>query len=127
MYERTEVVAEFVSEAAAQVALARLRLDGICGVLTGHVPCAATFSLLGRMPYAPIQLAVAVSQVERARFLLAVAGIEVLDPDWEQLAEQEIDGWICRLCDTEVEACRPCCPACGNVCLPPPDFDDEAS
>ena len=114
MYERTEVVAEFITEAEAQVALARLRLDGICAVITGHVPCAASFSLLGRLPFAPIQLAVAVSQVERARFILAAAGVEVLEPDWENLAEKAVEGWICGLCDTEVPACEQACPECGT-------------
>lgn len=127
MYERTEVVAEFATEAAAQVALARLRLDGIRAVLTGNVPSAATFSLFGRLPFAPIQLAVAVSQLEHARFILAAAGVEVLEPDWERLAEREIDGWICGLCDTEVPVCHDICPECGAGCARriDPDDDDE--
>jgi rubrerythrin len=114
MYERTEVVAEFITEAEAQVALARLRLDGICVAITGHVPCATSFSLLGRLPFAPIQLAVAVSQADRARFILAAAGVEVLEPEWEDLAETAVDGWICRMCDTEVPACEHACPECGT-------------
>lgn len=125
MYERTEIAAEFVTEAAAQVALARLRLDHIRAVLTGHVPSAATFSLLGRMPYAPIQLVVAVSELDRARFILAAAGVEVLEPDWEQLAEREVDGWICGLCDTEVPVCHDVCPECGTCCARQVDPDDD--
>ena len=65
------------------------------------MPTAASFSLLGRLPFAPIQIVVARSQAERARFILAAAGVEVLESDWETLAEQAVDGWICPLCDTE--------------------------
>ena len=50
MYELTEIIAEFDTEAAAQVALVRLRMDRIHAQVVGHVPTAASFSLFGRMP-----------------------------------------------------------------------------
>jgi hypothetical protein len=114
MYEVTRVIAEFASEMEAQVAIARLRFDRICAVLTGDVPCAASFSLFGRMPYAPIQLAVAASQADRAKFILSAVGVEVLEEDWEQLAECEIEGWICALCDSETHQCLDVCCGCGT-------------
>ena len=114
MYERTEVVAEFTREAEAQVALLRLRMDRIRCTVVGQVPSVASFTLLGRMPHAAIQLVVAVSQAERARFILAAAGVEVLEHNWEALAESAVDGWICATCDTEVPHGQPSCPACGD-------------
>jgi hypothetical protein len=112
MYERTQVIAEFATEAGAQVALTRLRLDGICAEIIGDVP-----SFLGRLPFAPIQVVVAISQTERARFILSAAGVEVLEPDWETLAELEIDGWLCPLCDTEVDLDEDVCPECSTTRL----------
>jgi rubrerythrin len=112
MYELTEVVAEFAHEAEAQVAVVRLRMDRIHAQVVGHVPTAASFSLFGRMPFAPIQIVVVRSQAERARFILAAAGVEVLENDWESLAERAIDGWICPKCDSEAEHGDDICPVC---------------
>jgi rubrerythrin len=112
MYELTEIIAEFAIEAEAQVALVRLRMDRIQAQVVGHVPTAASFSLFGRLPFAPIQIVVVRSQAERARFILAAAGVEVLEHDWENLAENAVDGWICTLCDTEVEHGEDVCPIC---------------
>lgn len=112
MYELTEIIAEFAHETEAQVAFVRLRMDGINAEVVGHVPTAASFSLFGRMPYAPIQMVVSRSQADRARFILSAAGVEVLESDWETLAENAVDGWICLTCDTEVEYGDDTCPAC---------------
>lgn len=114
MYELTEVIGEFASEAEAQVALVRLRMDRIHARLVGHVPSAASFSFLGRLPFAPIHIVVPRSQAERARFILAAAGVEVLENDWENLAEQAIDGWICTRCDSEVDHSEDHCPICST-------------
>lgn len=114
MYELTEVIAEFGSEAEAQVALVRLRLDDIRCALVGHVPTAASFTLFGRLPFAPIQIVVARSQADRAQFILAVAGVEVLENDWEALAEKAVDGWICHRCDSEVDHDDDVCPICSS-------------
>lgn len=114
MYELTEIIAEFDTEAGAQVALVRLLMDRIQAQLVGHVPTAASFSLLGRMPFAPIQIVVARSQADRARFILAAAGVEVLENDWESLAENAVDGWICTTCDTEVDHGDDTCPVCSS-------------
>lgn len=114
MYELTEVVAEFATEAEAQVALVRLRLDRIDAEVVGHVPTAASFSLFGRLPFAPIHVVVPRSQADRARFILAAAGVEVLEPGWEALAERAIDGWICPVCDTEADHGEDVCPCCAN-------------
>ncbi len=114
MYELTEIIAEFASEAEAQVALVRLRMDRIPAQIIGHVPTAASFSLLGRLPFSSIQLVVPRSQSDRARFILAAAGVEVLEQDWESLAESAIDGWICSCCDTEVDHAEDVCPACDT-------------
>jgi rubrerythrin len=114
MYELTEVVAEFANEAEAQVAVVRLRMDRIHAQVVGHVPTAASFSLFGRLPFAPIQVVVVRSQAERARFILAAAGVEVLENDWETLAERAIDGWLCEKCDSEVEHGEDVCPVCRS-------------
>jgi hypothetical protein len=113
MFEQTKVIAEFGSEVDAQVACVRLLLNGIDAHITGDVPCLAN-TLLGRLSFAPIQLAVAASQVEWAQFFLDVAGLEVLEPDWESLAEQAIDGWICTCCDSHVEWGDDVCPVCDS-------------
>jgi len=113
MFEQTKVIAEFGSEVDAQVACVRLLLNGIDAHVTGDVPSLAN-TLLGRLSFAPIQLAVAASQVEWARFFLDVAGLEVLEPDWESLAEQAIDGWICTRCDSHVEWGEDVCPVCDS-------------
>jgi hypothetical protein len=113
MFEPTEVIAEFPSEGEAEVALARLREEGIEGSVTGNVPNAATFSLFGRMPYAPIQLAVVASEAERAREILKHHE-ESLQEGWEEDAEAAIDGWICANCDTEVTLEVMFCPECGS-------------
>ena len=112
MYELTEVVAEFANEAEAQVAVVRLLMDRIHAQVVGHVPTAASFSLFGRMPFAPIQIVVVRSQAERARFILAAAGVEVLEHDWETLAENAVAGWICGKCDSENEYGEDTCPTC---------------
>jgi rubrerythrin len=114
MYELTEVVAEFATEAEAQVALVRLRMDRIDADVVGHVPTAASFSLFGRLPFAPIHVVVPRSQADRARFILAAAGVEVLESDWETLAENAIDGWICTTCDTQVDHAEDVCPTCAS-------------
>ncbi|MFO0878238.1 MAG: hypothetical protein U0840_12880 [Gemmataceae bacterium] len=113
MYELTEVIGEFATEAEAQVALVRLKMDRIDARLVGHVPCAASFWLLGRLPFVPIHMVVPRSQADRARFILAAAGVEVLEPDWESLAERAVDGWICAGCDSEVDHSDDTCPICS--------------
>ena len=113
MFEQTKVIAEFGSEVDAQVARVRLLLNGIDVRISGDVPCLAN-TLIGRLSFAPIQIAVAMSQVEWAQFFLDVAGLEVLEPDWESLAEQAIDGWICTCCDSHVEYEDDCCPVCES-------------
>lgn len=112
MYELTDIIAEFDTEAQAQVALVRLRMDRIHAQVVGHVPTAASFSLFGRMPFAPIQIVVVRSQADRARFILAAAGVEVLENDWETMAENAVDGWICVKCDTEAPHSEDACPVC---------------
>ena len=111
MFEQTKVIAEFGSEVDAQVACVRLLLNGIDAYITGDVPCLAN-TLFGRLSFTPIQLAVAASQVEWARFFLDVAGLEVLEPDWESLAERAIDGWICTCCDSHADCGDDVCPVC---------------
>lgn len=113
MYELTEVVAEFATEAAAQVAQVRLLMDRISAEVVGHVPTAASFSLFGRLPFSRIQVVVPRSQADRARFILAAAGVEVLENDWESLAEAAVDGWICPRCDTLTDHGDDVCPTCS--------------
>lgn len=113
MFERTQVIATFGSEADAQIARVRLLLNNIEAYVTGDVPSLAN-TVIGRLPCAPIQLSVARSQVEWAKFFLDVAGLEVLEPDWETLAEQAIDGWICSCCDSDVDFGEDRCPTCDT-------------
>ena len=113
MFEQTKVIAEFGNEVDAQVSCVRLLLNGIDAFITGDVPCLAN-TLIGRLSFTPIQLAVAASQVEWARFYLDVAGLEVLEPDWETLAEQAIDGWICMSCDSQVDCGDDICSVCAS-------------
>ncbi len=113
MLEHTEVIAEFPTEAEAQVALARLREEGIEGAVTGNVPNAATFSIFGRMQFAPIELSVVASAVERAREILDRHGEEAIQEDFTD-AESAINGWMCLNCDTEVNLEEAFCPECGS-------------
>lgn len=109
MYELTEIIAEFATEAEAQVALIRLRMDRLDAAVVGGVPNTVSF-----LHFAPIHIVVPRSQADRGRFILAVAGVEVLEPDWESLAEDAVDGWICGVCDTEVEHAADVCPVCRS-------------
>ena len=113
MLEPTEVIAEFPTEAEAQVALARLREEGIEGAVTGNVPNAANFSLFGRMQYAPIELSVVAAAVERAKEILDHHAEEAIQEDFVD-AESAINGWMCRNCDTEVNLEEAFCPECGS-------------
>jgi rubrerythrin len=125
MYETTEVIATYTDETEARAAETRLVAEGIEAVLTGATPDAASFSLFGRMQYAPIQLAVPRSQVKQALDILDYRGQEEFGEDWEELAESAIDGWICTNCDTEVEKQEPFCPECGTPRFEAPTRDDE--
>jgi hypothetical protein len=127
-YEATEVIANFMAEEEAQpalAALAALRAQGIQAVLSGVMPNPASFSLLGRMQYAPIQLAVPPEQADEARrILLHLDGPP--EPGWEEQAEQ-VEGWLCHNCDTVVAPDQDVCPECGTGRdeQPPPTSDDE--
>jgi hypothetical protein len=114
MYDPTEVIAEFNTPGEAQVALARLEAEGIAGTISGDLPNAASWSLLGQMQFAAIQLAVAQSDAARARAILDLADGAELEEGWEEIAETAIAGWMCPGCDTEVAADQDVCPECGS-------------
>jgi hypothetical protein len=113
MYDPTVVIAEFNTPGEAHMALARLEAEGIAGTVSGDVPSPVNWSMLGKMQFAAIQLAVAISEVARARNILGLAAEEELAEGWESAAESAIDGWICVSCDTEVAADQEVCPECG--------------
>jgi hypothetical protein len=113
--EKTVVVAEFPTEAEAQVALTRLQEESIPAHITGGGANPVNFSLFGRMPFAPIQVHVFESQARQAKQLLSdLKGLRPRD-GWEPEAENAVDGWICQLCDTHVEdETANACPSCGE-------------
>ena len=114
--EKTVVVAEFRTESEAQVALAYLESESIQGSVTGDNPNPTSFSLFGRMQYAPIQLHVAESQAEKAKLLLSELKRQEPEKEWESEAESAVAGWMCQLCDTYVEDEKAtACPSCGEV------------
>jgi hypothetical protein len=114
MYDPTEVIAEFNTPGEAQVALARLEAEGIAGAISGDLPNAASWSLLGQMQFAAIQLSVAQSDAARARAILDLADGAELEEGWEEKAETAIAGWMCPGCDTEVAPDLDACPECGT-------------
>jgi hypothetical protein len=125
MYDPTEVIAEFKTPGEAHAALARLEAEGIAGVVTGDVPNAANWSLLGQLQFAAIQLAVARADAARARDVLGLAAQEELAEGWESAAESAIEGWICACCDTEVPLNQDVCPECGSARQERTDEEDE--
>jgi hypothetical protein len=126
MYELTEVIAEFNTPGEAQAALSRLEAEGVAATIAGDTPNAASWSLWGQMQFAAIQLAVARSDVKRARDILSSADKEELEEGWESAAESAIAGWICAGCDTEVAADQDVCPECGSGRQERDEEDGEA-
>jgi hypothetical protein len=105
MYEITEVVAEYTTEAEAEVALTRLREEGLEGEVAG---------IGGELvPVAPFRLLVVAENAARARQILGLHTPEQYEQDWEEAAEAAIDGWLCAFCDTEVSLTEAFCPECG--------------
>jgi Putative prokaryotic signal transducing protein len=116
MAEHTEVVATFQTGMEAQVARMALEAEGIEAVVSGDVPSAASFGLLGPLQYARIELSVGAGDVARARSALRrSAGEAELDADWEDSAESAVSGWLCLGCDTEVPLDLDACPECGTL------------
>jgi hypothetical protein len=113
----TEIIAEFASAAEANEALARLRAEGIEGMVAGDVPTAPNFAIVDPQQFVPITVAVTPADVERARQVLA--GLPAVDEEVseEELAEDAkaaITGWICPSCDTEVPQDVAVCPECAT-------------
>jgi len=115
MSENTIVLREFDSAAEAQLALERLRAESIRSFVSGDTPLPTNFSIFGQMQYAAIRLHVDAAQAERARAILADLPRHKPEKGWESQAEDAIDGWICPLCDTQVEVDAIVCPACGET------------
>jgi rubrerythrin len=90
-----------------------LRSAGLLATLSGATPSAAAFSLFGRLQYAPMQISVPSKQAAEALRILAGVN-EPPEAGWEDRAEQALDGWLCRNCDTVVDRVQSICPACGS-------------
>jgi hypothetical protein len=126
IYEATEVIANFMDEDEAQPALTALRSAGIQAVLSGAVPNPASFSLFGRMQYAPMQVAVPPEQADEARRILAHLDAPP-ESGWEEAAEK-IEGWMCHECDTVVPEGVTVCPECGTPRAEnPPEPEEDKS
>lgn len=105
MNEASGVVAEYSTEAEALVAMAQLVGEGIRATVMG---------LGGKgVPVAPFRLVVAAKEVARAQQLLEMQREAELDEDWEDAAEQAIDGWMCEFCDNVASPAQVFCPVCG--------------
>ena len=115
MSENTVVLCEFDSADEARLALERLQAESIRGFISGDAPLPTTYTFLGPMPYAAIRLHVDASQVRRAREVLSALQWEKTNRSWEGQADDAIDGWICQLCDTQVDEDATVCPACGET------------
>jgi hypothetical protein len=114
MSDKVIVVAEFATLAEAHLALELLRQHSIHGFVSDDTANPVNFSLLGRMPYAPgIQLHVSQAQAAQAQQLLQSHARQKPVKGWERQAE-EVDGWLCHLCDTYNEEDGTVCPACGE-------------
>jgi hypothetical protein len=122
-FEMTMVVAEYDNEAEALAAQEALHAAGIECHLTNDN--ALNMSLLGRLQYAPIRLAVAKSRMGAALMVLAQFD-EPPDEDWEEKVEGAIDGWICLNCDSEMPQDAVACSECGSLRSEQPQQDDEA-
>lgn len=123
-FEATKVIAEFENEPDAIAAQAALRTAGIEALLTNDN--AVFFSLLGRLQFNPIRLAVPTSRAEAALLVLAQLD-ESPEAGWEEHAEGAIDGWLCFNCDTVMSEDELACTDCGTLRSeqPPEDDDDE--
>lgn len=115
MSEKTVVLREFNTADEAHLALECLRAASIRAFVSGDTPIPTNFSIFGQMQYAAIRLHVDASQVKRAKELLASIRSAQPEKGWESRAEDAIDGWICSLCDTQVENDVNVCPACGEA------------
>jgi hypothetical protein len=116
MAEYTEVIATFETGMEAQLARMILEAEGIEAVVSGDVPSAASFALLGPLQYARIELSVGASDVARAQSALRQSASQAeLDADWEDSAESAVSGWLCLGCDTEVPLDQDACPECGTL------------
>ena len=116
MTEHTAVIATFDTGMEAQIARMLLESEGIEAVVSGDVPNAASFTLLGPLQYARIELSVGVSDVDAARSALSRSASQMdLDADWEDSAESAVAGWLCLGCDTEVPLDQDACPECGTL------------
>ncbi|HEY7153044.1 MAG TPA: hypothetical protein VH575_03695 [Gemmataceae bacterium] len=115
MSENTVVLCEFDSAAEAHLALEYLQAESIRGFVSGDAPIPTNFSPFGQMPYAAIRLHVEASQVRRAREVLSALRRDKPSTKWEWQAEDALDGWICQLCDTQVDEDATVCPACGET------------
>jgi rubrerythrin len=114
MSEKIIALAEFATLAEAHLALELLRQHSIQGFVSDDTTNPVNFSVLGRMPYAPgIQLHVKEAQAVQARQLLQSRARQKPVKEWEKQAE-EVDGWLCHLCDTHNEVDSAICPACGE-------------
>lgn len=125
MSEVTRVIAEFNTPSEAHAARLHLAEEGIEATVSGDLPNPAGYSWVGRLQYAPIELSVGASDVDRAQEILAhrtEAG--ELDKGWEAAAEAAVTGWICRGCDTEVPQDQDVCPECGTLRSQQPPEDE---
>jgi rubrerythrin len=114
MAEKNVVVAEFDNAAEAHLARNQLEAASIRAVVVNDEANAANFSVFGRMPYAPrVQVLVTQSLAKRAREVIRSRGKQKLAKNWEKKVEQ-MDGWLCQLCDTFVEEDVDVCPACAE-------------
>jgi hypothetical protein len=114
MSDKIIAVAEFASLAEAHLALEMLRQHSIQGFVSDDTTNPVNFSVFGRMPYAPgIQLHVSEAQAQKARQLLKSRARQKPGKGWERQAE-EVEGWLCHLCDTYNEDDGTICPACGE-------------
>jgi hypothetical protein len=114
MAEKTVVIAKFFSNEEAEAARLFLKGSGISCSLTADTPSPVSFSLFGRMNYAPIGLHVAASQAERATQVLASRRENPLPKDWMSRAEEAVDGWIGTNCDTPAPDAFAVCPECST-------------
>jgi hypothetical protein len=109
MSDELVTVASYRAPVVAQLALGRLKDEGIEAFLTGEgaVDTFAGVSGLG----GPMQLQVHAPDLERARALLAEVEGHV-NPDWETEVETDEGIWLCSLCGQPVELDEDVCPAC---------------
>ncbi len=109
MSDELVAVASYLAPVLAEIALSRLRAEGIECFSTGDVS-AGTFAGVSGLG-GPVAVHVRAADAPRARLLLAELG-EPPEPDWEAQAAAEDGVWLCSLCGEPVPLDQSTCPGC---------------